>query len=187
MNKRTKDIVGELLKADKTVTISDLAVRFKVSERTIRNDLNSINDWLGENNLSLITLGSSGRIQYKPEIEEVQKFVLENDFYSYKLSKEERKMLTAAILLSSSEYTTLADVYKRQAEWRAGGSIQTKSERRKNEGAVYTSAVQQQHAAGICLSVEKPVSGSGDCGCICKKRSDLRKSGACLLYTSRCV
>ena len=110
MNKRTKDIVGELLKADKTVTISDLAVRFKVSERTIRNDLNSINDWLGENNLSLITLGSSGRIQYKPEIEEVQKFVLENDFYSYKLSKEERKMLTAAILLSSSEYTTLAGI-----------------------------------------------------------------------------
>ncbi len=48
MNKRTKDIVGELLKADKTVTISDLAVRFKVSERTIRNDLNSINDWLGK-------------------------------------------------------------------------------------------------------------------------------------------
>lgn len=110
MNKRTKDIVGELLKADQTITISDLASRFKVSERTIRNDLNSINDWLGENGLSLITLGNSGRIQYQPEIEEVQKFVLENDFYSYKLSKEERKMLTAAILLSSSEYTTLAGI-----------------------------------------------------------------------------
>lgn len=110
MNKRTKDIVGELLKADKKVTISDLAKHFGVSERTIRNDLNAINDWLGENGLSLITLGSSGRIQYEPEIEEVQKFVLENDFYSYKLSREERKLLTAAILLSSSEYTTLAGI-----------------------------------------------------------------------------
>lgn len=110
MNKRTKDIVGELLKADQPITITDLAVRFKVSERTIRNDLNSINDWLGENGLSLMTLGGSGRIHYQPEIEEVQKFVLENDFYTYKLSKEERKMLMAAILLSSSEYTTLAGI-----------------------------------------------------------------------------
>lgn len=110
MNKRTKDIVGELLKADRTMTISGLAKHFKVSERTIRNDLNSINDWLEENGLSLITLGGSGRIQYQPEIEEVQRFVLENDFYSYKLSREERKLLTAAILLSSSEYTTLAGI-----------------------------------------------------------------------------
>lgn len=108
MNKRTKDIVGELLKTDKTLTIADLARDFKVSERTIRNDLNSINDWLGQNGLSLIALGGSGKIKYKPEIEEVQKFVLENDFYSYKLSKEERRLLMAAILISSSEYTTLA-------------------------------------------------------------------------------
>lgn len=110
MNKRTKDIVGELLKTDRTLTITELAQHFKVSERTIRNDLNSINEWLEENQLSQITLGSSGRIQYQPEIEEVQKFVLDNDFYSYKLSKEERKLLTAAILLSSSEYTTLAGI-----------------------------------------------------------------------------
>lgn len=110
MNKRTKDIVGELLKTDKTLTITELANHFKVSERTIRNDLNSINEWLAENKLSLITLGSNGRIQYKPDIEEVQKFVLDNDFYSYKLSKEERKFLTVAILLSSSEYTTLAGI-----------------------------------------------------------------------------
>ena len=89
MNKRTKDIVGELLKTEKPLTIAGLAKKFKVSERTIRNDLNSINDWLDQNGLSLITLGSSGRIDYKPEMEEVQKFVLENDFYSYKLSKEE--------------------------------------------------------------------------------------------------
>ena len=110
MNKRTKNIVGELIRADKAMTISDLAKYFHVSERTIRNDLNSINDWLGQNGLSRIALGSNGRIDYKPEREEVQKFVLENDFYSYKLSKEERKLLMATILISSSEYTTLAGI-----------------------------------------------------------------------------
>ncbi len=110
MNKRTKDMVGELLKAEKPLTIADLAKKFNVSERTIRNDLNSINDWLDQNGLSLISLGSNGRIDYKPEMEEVRKFVLENDFYSYKLSKEERKTLMAAILISSSEYTTLASM-----------------------------------------------------------------------------
>lgn len=110
MNKRTKDIVGELIRTDQILTISDLSTHFGVSERTIRNDLNNINDWLGQNGLSLIKLGSNGRIEYRPEIEEVQKFVLENDFYSYKLSKEERKLIMAAILLSSSEYTTLAKI-----------------------------------------------------------------------------
>ena len=110
MNKRTKDIVGELIRTDQTLTISDLSTHFGVSERTIRNDLNNINDWLGQNGLSLIKLGSNGRIEYRPEIEEVQKFVLENDFYSYKLSKEERKLIMAAILISSSEYTTLAKI-----------------------------------------------------------------------------
>ena len=110
MNKRTNDIVGELIRTDQTLTISDLSTHFGVSERTIRNDLNNINDWLGQNGLSLIKLGSNGRIEYRPEIEEVQKFVLENDFYSYKLSKEERKLIMAAILISSSEYTTLAKI-----------------------------------------------------------------------------
>lgn len=110
MNKRTKDIVGELIRTDQTLTISDLSTHFGVSERTIRNDLNNINDWLGQNGLSLIKLGSNGRIESRPEIEEVQKFVLENDFYSYKLSKEERKLIMAAILISSSEYTTLAKI-----------------------------------------------------------------------------
>ena len=101
MNKRTKDIVGELIRTDQTLTISDLSTHFGVSERTIRNDLNNINDWLGQNGLSLIKLGSNGRIEYRPEIEEVQKFVLENDFYSYKLSKEERKLIMAANLIST--------------------------------------------------------------------------------------
>ena len=110
MNKRTKDIVGELIRTDQILTISDLSTHFGVSERTIRNDLNNINDWLGQNGLSLIKLGSNGRIESRPEIEEVQKFVLENDFYSYKLSKEERKLIMAAILISSSEYTTLAKI-----------------------------------------------------------------------------
>ena len=63
MNKRTKDIVGELIRTDQTLTISDLSTHFGVSERTIRNDLNNINDWLGQNGLSLIKLGSNGRIE----------------------------------------------------------------------------------------------------------------------------
>ena len=110
MNKRTKDIVRELIKTNKTLTMADLAKRFEVSERTIRNDLNSINEWLEKNGFSLITLGGSGSIHYHPEMEEVQKFVQENDFYAYKLSKGERKILTAAMLVSSSEYITLAGI-----------------------------------------------------------------------------
>lgn len=110
MNKRTKDIMGELLRTEKTLTISGLAKLYQVSERTIRNDLNRINDWLGQNGLNPILLGSSGKIAYQPEVETAEKLALENDLYSYKLSKEERRRLIAAILVSASEYTTLAAI-----------------------------------------------------------------------------
>lgn len=110
MKKRTKDILELLQTTEKSVTISYLAALHHVSERTIRNDLNSINEWLGQNGFRLIRLGSSGRIEYQPETAVSDKLALENDLYTYKLSKEERRQLIAAILVSSSGYTTLASI-----------------------------------------------------------------------------
>ena len=46
MNKRTISIIQELCIPEKPVSISELAGQFGVSQRTIRNDLNTINDIL---------------------------------------------------------------------------------------------------------------------------------------------
>ena len=62
MNTRIVSIIQTLAEREKEVTIRDLAGQHSCSERTIRNDLNSISDLLRENGLAELTLKSGGRI-----------------------------------------------------------------------------------------------------------------------------
>ena len=48
MNKRTISIIHELCAPEKSISISGLAGQFGVSQRTIRNDLNTVSDILKE-------------------------------------------------------------------------------------------------------------------------------------------
>lgn len=109
MKKRTREILVEIIKSEE-ITISQLAESFEVSERTIRNDLNDINDFLEENDLSMISIGSKKKIQHEPDIKEAMNLIGDKDFYSYKLSKEERKSMIAMMLIESSEYITLSKI-----------------------------------------------------------------------------
>ena len=110
MNKRTVSIIQELGNVEKEMTIKGLAESFGVSQRTIRNDLNTINDALRENNLQEVTLKRGGVIVREEDFPEVLNFVMQDDFYQYKLSKEERKRIAAVLLVSSSEYITLSAI-----------------------------------------------------------------------------
>ena len=56
------DIVRELLGVGDDVTFAILAERFDVSERTIRNDIASINNFLEGSGLGLINYGPGGSI-----------------------------------------------------------------------------------------------------------------------------
>ncbi len=109
MKKRTREILVEIIKS-KEITISQLAESFGVSERTIRNDLNNINNFLEENDLSAVSIGSGKKIQHEEDIEQAINLVTDKDFYSYKLSKEERKSMIAILLIESSEYITLSKI-----------------------------------------------------------------------------
>lgn len=110
MNKRTVSIIQELGNVEKEMTIKGLAESFGVSQRTIRNDLNTINDALKENGLQEVILKRGGIITRKDDFPEVLNFVMQDDFYQYKLSKEERKQIAAVLLVSSSEYITLSAI-----------------------------------------------------------------------------
>lgn len=109
MKKRTQEILLEIIKNDDT-TISNLAEKFNVSQRTIRNDLNSINDFLIINELSPISLINNGRIEKKDDIKVAYELISDKDLYTYKLSKEERKIMISILLIESSEYITLSKI-----------------------------------------------------------------------------
>lgn len=110
MNKRRVSIIDELDKTAPDVTISSLAKKFQVSQRTIRNDLNAINDLLSENQLKPTEIRSGGRIFCGEDFEKLLLLVSEEDFYAYKLSKEERIRIASSLLVSSSEYITLSSI-----------------------------------------------------------------------------
>lgn len=110
MNKRLVSIIYELNNLEKIITINDLSKQFNVSSRTIRNDLNAINDILQENNYPLLELKSGGQVNRNQSFSEILSLISDGDYYSYKLSKEERKRIASALLINSPEYITLSTI-----------------------------------------------------------------------------
>lgn len=110
MNKRTISIIQELCKTDRKITIFDLSKQFQVSERTIRNDLNVINDTLREYHMNELILEKGGQVVRGNGFETFLDIISQKDYYTYKLSKEERIKIAAVLLVSSSEYITLSAI-----------------------------------------------------------------------------
>jgi mannitol operon transcriptional antiterminator len=108
MNKRIISIIQELCKLEKNINISGLAKQFQVSQRTIRNDLNAINEILKEHGLAELKVEKGGSISRNNKFVDILSFVSEKSFYEYKLSKEERKRVASALLVNSTGYITLS-------------------------------------------------------------------------------
>ncbi len=113
MNKRTNDLIRRIQDSSDEVHLEDLAEMFGVSQRTIRNDLNEINDTLIQHKLDPIQLKSGGRLEIPEFFEQSIPLLVGGDFYTYKMSKEERRQIIAAMIVSSPEYITLADIADR--------------------------------------------------------------------------
>lgn len=110
MNKRLVSIIYELSNLEKEISIDYLAKLFKVSSRTIRNDLNTINDILKEHDQPLIELKNGGKIIRSKSFSSILELISAGDYYSYKLSKDERKRIAAALLINSPGYITLSTI-----------------------------------------------------------------------------
>ncbi|MDO4649980.1 MAG: PTS sugar transporter subunit IIA [Eubacteriales bacterium] len=108
MNKRQKDIVDDL--KQKKYTLDSFAKKYSVSQRTIRNDLNKINDWLYEQDADPLELQSGGVIYVPDSFRQAGTLGNGEDYYSYKLSKEERKMIAATLLVNAVGFITLASI-----------------------------------------------------------------------------
>lgn len=119
MNKRIVSIIQELDHLDKKTGIADLAEKYEVSQRTIRNDINAINDTLKEHGLMELKLEKGGQIVRDGSFHEILRYVDDRDFYDYKLSKEERKKIAAVLLINSSGFITLQDIAEHMSVSRA--------------------------------------------------------------------
>ncbi len=108
MNKRQMNIVEEL--KQKKHTLDSLAKKYDVSQRTIRNDLNKINDWIYEQKTEPLELQAGGVIRVPESFSQAAVLDSEDDFYTYKLSKEERKRIAATLMINSAGYITLATI-----------------------------------------------------------------------------
>lgn len=109
MNKRDSDILNDIISGGNK-GIPFFARKYHVSERTIRNDLKVIDGILRTNQLPSLTIRTNGAIVYYGEKKPVVDLVKSNDFYAYKLSKEERKIAFSLILLLSDRFVTLNGV-----------------------------------------------------------------------------
>ena len=113
MNKRSREILSQLItktEYSKTISIQDLAEMFKVSSRTIRYDIEQINDYLKENHLQPLNLGKQGVINTQADITKARESLSEEGFYSFKLSREERVCFSAVMMICSDDYITLSEI-----------------------------------------------------------------------------
>ncbi|WP_277668942.1 BglG family transcription antiterminator [Caproiciproducens galactitolivorans] len=110
MNKRVSDIMNDIISKGGDGGIPFFAQKYHVSERTIRNDLKTINGILCDNRLPPFNISSNGAIVYYGEKKPILNLIKRNDFYAYKLSKEERKIAFSLILLLSDNFVTLTSV-----------------------------------------------------------------------------
>ena len=71
MNKRSREILSTLIQKKEygqAAQMKELAEQFGVSVRTIRNDLEQINEFLSKNELSGVSLGKQGAIERRNNI-----------------------------------------------------------------------------------------------------------------------
>lgn len=95
---------------NRSASMSEFEQSYKVSNRTIRNDIKQISEYLTDHGLSPLELGRQGMIQTKEDIRQVREILMEEGFYSIRLSQNDRILFSAIVMLVSNTYVTLADL-----------------------------------------------------------------------------
>lgn len=111
MDKRSNQILNQLLAGGK-LDLREVSEKYQISERIVRKKIRELNDELSENGLPSVDISAEGILRFESRgeglLEQIQKFIMENDFYTYHLSKNERKTILAMLLLNKEKYVTAA-------------------------------------------------------------------------------
>ena len=110
MNKRCTEILIKIINSPIPLKIKELSQTFNVSNRTIRYDLDHIDDYLKNNHLSILMRKPHKGISFKgTKIEQDHLLLLlkNNNINQYIYSQEERRLHIFYIFLSTDKYTTI--------------------------------------------------------------------------------
>lgn len=111
MDKRSNQILNQLL-AGGRLQLAEISEKYQISERIVRRKIRELNDELNESGLPSVSINGEGILRFEVReeglLEQIQKFIMNNDFYTYHLSKNERKTILAMLLLNQEKYVTAA-------------------------------------------------------------------------------
>lgn len=111
MDKRSNQILNQLL-AGGRLQLAEISEKYQISERIVRKKIRELNDELNESGLPSVSINGEGILRFEVReeglLEQIQTFIMNNDFYTYHLSKNERKAILAMLLLNQEKYVTAA-------------------------------------------------------------------------------
>lgn len=115
MRKRSTEILEKLILSNsKSMEVKKLITTYRISLKTLRTDVNEINDFLLEAKMSPTKLNEKEKlILLKKDIMKIQDRLNHMDTYSYKMSREERQIYIIAELLMSQDYITMQNLAKK--------------------------------------------------------------------------
>ena len=113
LNKRCSQLLFRIVNSKEPINIVELSNIFNVSKRTIRYDLDKIDEFLANIKLPQLIRKPNVGISYNCSIVE-KNIILESmgkiDFYQYVLSQDERVMYILSELLSVRDYMTIEEM-----------------------------------------------------------------------------
>lgn len=107
MKQRSRNILNELMVTPK-LGLEQLANWHGVSERTIRNDVTSLNEYLSNESLGSVNiLKKEIFLKLTVDNNELRQHLDDSDFYTYKLNTTERSLICLLMMLKSHDYVTI--------------------------------------------------------------------------------
>lgn len=115
MRKRSTEILEKLILSNsESMEVKKLITTYRISLKTLRTDVNEINDFLLEAKMSPTKLNEKEKlILLEKDIMKIQDRLNHMDTYSYKMSREERQIYIIAELLMSQDYITMQNLAKK--------------------------------------------------------------------------
>lgn len=115
MRKRSTEILEKLILSNsKSMEVKKLITTYRISLKTLRTDVNEINDFLLEAKMSPTKLNEKEKlILLEKDIMKIQDRLNHMDTYSYKMSREEKQIYIIAELLMSQDYITMQNLAKK--------------------------------------------------------------------------
>lgn len=102
-----------ILSNSKSMEVSKLITTYRISLKTLKSDVNEINDFLLEAKMSPTELNEKEKlILLEKDITKIQDQINHMNTYSYKMSREERQIYIIAELLMSKDYITMQNPAK---------------------------------------------------------------------------